>query len=72
MSIEVINEDDELLSGYVNLPTNPPKSLPSLGIKRSKRGKINGLAFNNEQQLRKAIDFLKEAYKELYGPLPKS
>lgn len=58
MSTQVIQKDDFFQVGYINLPT---VSLPALGVKR--KSKLVGLAFNDRQKLKEAVDFLSSALK---------
>lgn len=68
MSTEIVNDSDELQVGFVGVPSRTGmKSIPCLGVKRSKRASLRGIGFNSQINLAKAIDFLNHAYTELYG-----
>lgn len=61
MSVEIVNEGDKLETGYI-LP-----DAPTLGIKRSRRSNVNGIAFRTKESLDAAIQFLVAARRRLYG-----
>ena len=64
MSIEIIHHDDQMVTGYINVPGSAT-TFPGIAVKRKKT--LIGIAFNDKKKIEEAIMFLKRAKKELYG-----
>ena len=64
MSIEIIHDTDNFQAGFINVGG---RSFPGIGVLRPKARSIEGIAFNSQDHLDKAIAFLQKARAELYG-----
>lgn len=64
MSIEIIQDEDKMPTGFINIGGS---SFPGLGKLPKKKGSIIGIAFNSQRHLDAAIAFLQKARRELYG-----
>jgi len=63
MSIEILQKDRKLETGFINIQGH---SWPSFGVLPSPKAKsIHGIALTNEQQIKELIKFLQKALKEL-------
>ena len=62
MSVRIVQKETEVITGWINIQNN---SWPAIGIKEGKKRNIHGLAFNNKSELKKTINFLKSALKEI-------
>lgn len=61
MSIEIVQPQDTGQFQTGNAYWTSQKFWPCIGIKRTKRSNIHGVAFNNKEALEKAVRFLTEA-----------